>query len=145
MEVRMRGHKHKSKSDCSSKQIIDRGDYREEILEEHDYTETEAHERENFYIDNFECVNKNRAGIPGRTKKEWCEANKEKIKEKKKEYYKANKEVLLEKHKEYYKANKEVLLEKKKEKITCVCGSVFTKTHKVRHERSQKHQAFLNK
>jgi len=48
-------------------------------------------------------------------KKEYYEANKEKIKEKKKDYYEANKEKKKEKRKEYYKANKEQIKEYGKE------------------------------
>tara|TARA_R110002167_G_scaffold276508_1_gene482469 strand:+ start:293 stop:1003 length:711 start_codon:yes stop_codon:yes gene_type:complete len=44
-------------------------------------------------------------------RKEWRQANKEKINEKRKEYYQANKE----KEKEYYQANKEKIKEQRKE------------------------------
>jgi predicted GIY-YIG superfamily endonuclease len=113
MEARMRNHK--NHRNCSSKQIIDRGDYKVEVLEEHDYTLTETREREDFYYQNFECVNKIRPAVPGRTKKESG-----------KEYREANREILKKKTKEYREANKEKL----KEKMTCECGSVSTKTNK---------------
>jgi predicted GIY-YIG superfamily endonuclease len=76
--------------------------------------------RERHHIDLLRPVlNKN---IPTRTMKEWCEDNKEKIKqyninnkekilENAKEYYEDNKEKI----KEYYQANKEKILEKAKE------------------------------
>jgi hypothetical protein len=84
-------------------QILDRGDYTVKVLEEDDYTLEEAHQRENFYIDNFDCVNKQRAGIPGMTRKEYYEANKETILEKDRQY-----------SKKYREANKETIKEKKK-------------------------------
>ena len=74
------------------------------------------------------CVNK---CIPGRTLKEWCEDNKDKILQKQKEYTERNKgkkreydkqyrdenkNKLLQQKKEYYEANKDKLLQQKKEK-----------------------------
>jgi len=53
--------------------------------------------------------------IPTRSRKEWCEDNKEVLAEYQKEYRKANKEVLAEKRREYQEENKEVIAEKKKE------------------------------
>jgi hypothetical protein len=41
--------------------------------------------------------------------------------------------------KEYYEKNKE----KNIQKITCVCGSCYRKTHKNRHEKTHKHQSYL--
>lgn len=29
-------------------------------------------------------------------------------------------------------------------KITCECGKTFSRANKLRHEKSQKHQAYLN-
>jgi len=58
--------------------------------------------------------------VPGRTIKEWCQDNKETIKEQKKEYYEKNKSVIDQKHKEYYESNKEKIkdhYESTKEKI----------------------------
>lgn len=124
---RMYDHKSK-KQNCSSSQILERGDYRVEILEEDDYTLEEAREREDFYYQNFECVNKYTPGVPGRTKKEWCKVNKEAIKEK---------------DKEWYEANKERIEEKNRAKMTCECGSTFRKDTKARHEKTNKHQLFI--
>ena len=64
--------------------------------------------REAYYIKKLNCVNKN---IPGRTRKEWCEDNKEKIKQ----YRKDNIDKIAEKKKEYYENNKDKINEKKKE------------------------------
>jgi len=53
------------------------------------------------------------------------------------EYNKANKE----KSKEYNKKK----AESRKEKMTCACGSTFRCADKPRHEKSQKHQNFINR
>lgn len=45
--------------------------------------------------------------IAGRTKKEWCEDNKERLELERKVYYQNNKEKNKEKRKKYYQANKE--------------------------------------
>jgi hypothetical protein len=108
------------------------------------------HARERYYIELNKdiCVNKN---IPTRTKKEYDEDNKEKIKEyyqqnkeKKAEYYQQNKEKKIEQNKEYRNVNKEKRAEHAKQKITCECGSIITIHHKSSHERTKKHQNFIN-
>jgi hypothetical protein len=96
--------------------------------------------------------------------KEWNENNKHKIKDYKKDYYKnnkdkikekyeKNKDKILEKNKENYKNNKdkikkhyqEKISEKRKIKMSCECGSIVRKADKVRHEKTNKHQRFINK
>ena len=77
-------------------------------------------------------------------KKEYNEANKDKISEQQKEYYKANKDKLQEQMKKYNEANKDKLQEKITEKITCnVCGSIICKGALARHKRSIKHQEYI--
>jgi len=75
--------------------------------------------------------------------KKYDEEHKEEKAEKAKTHYKANREVLLEKSKNNYEANKESILEKKKEKFNCDCGGKFTISNKSLHEKSKKHQQFL--
>tara|TARA_R110000803_G_scaffold27929_2_gene64912 strand:+ start:160 stop:609 length:450 start_codon:yes stop_codon:yes gene_type:complete len=74
-------------------------------------------ERERWYIENNECVNNN---IPGRTDKEWRDANKE---------Y----------QKEYVIKNKEKIKERKSSKILCVCGNYYTYSCKGKHMKTKKH------
>jgi hypothetical protein len=82
----------------------------------------ELHQRERHYIETTPCVNK---VIPSRTKKEWCEVNKESLLEKGKIYrennqetimaYKAiNKEYMKERAKKYREENKEMIKERYK-------------------------------
>ena len=112
--------------------------------------------REAHYIKTKDCVNKN---IPGRTIKEYYEANKEKFKEyreankeKFKEYRKewkeTNAEHIKEYNKEYCEANKQKIKEYReanKEKETCKCGSCYIKRCKTQHMLTKKHQDFLKK
>ena len=97
--------------------------------------------REGEIIRNTTCVNKN---IAGRTIKEWVEKNKEILSEYKKEWRQNNKEIIKEKKQQYYENNKEIITEKANQKYTCECGGKYTKMNKKRHEKSKKHQSFVN-
>ena len=72
-------------------------------------TKEELHQRERFYIENNECVNK---FIPGRTNKEWYEDNKEY----QKKYIEANKEKIKEYNRNYYRNYYHQKLKKTKDK-----------------------------
>ena len=58
--------------------------------------------------------------------------NKEKRKKRIKEY-----------KSQYRIKNRDIINEKQNQKITCVCGSTYTKHNKKRHEKSQKHKNYL--
>lgn len=155
--LKERLNKHRfNNNTTNSKQIILRGDYIMSQIDECD-TEEVSILLEAYYIRNTDnCVNR---FVPGRTKKEYYEENKDKILEYAKEYREVHKDKILEYGKEYrkenreyfleylnkyYKENREYFKEKKKEKYTCECDSILTIHHKARHEKSQKHQNFIN-
>jgi hypothetical protein len=80
------------------------------------------HQRERYWIENNECVNK---CLPGRTKREWYVDNKEHILNHQKDYYNANKEhkkiyqlknadEIKERQKLYYQKNREKINQQKK-------------------------------
>jgi len=77
----------------------------------------ELHSIERSYIEGTECVNKN---IPGRTMKEYTEANKEK-------------------RKAYYQANKKKIIAQRNQKIECECGAIITKSNLKRHKTRSTH------
>lgn len=129
---------------CKSYDILANGDYDIILLEkcENITSKDELHARERHYIDTLECVNKN---IPGRTKKEYYQNNKEEIKEKVKEYYEDNREKIKQYQKEYikewYEMNKEQLKQYASEKLLCPhCLCEFSRGNKTHHQRSKKHQ-----
>lgn len=156
------------KSSCSSFEVLKNNNYKTTLLETC-FNVPHMIERETYYKEHNECVNKKTPCVPGRTQKEWYEDYKEKIAEKvkkkyeknkekilekmkeyheknkeyKKEYYEKNKEVIAQYHKKKYEKNKESISEKKKEKYTCECGSTLRKDDKSRHERTIKHQNYL--
>ena len=154
LSSRLAQHKVDSKRNkiMTSREIIEGGNYSIILVELFPCnSKDELIKRERYYIETLECVNK---CIPGRTDKEYREANKEKIKqyreankeyikEKNKEYYQANKEYIDKKNKEYREANIEYLNQKKKEKYNCECGGKYNYTHKARHFKSKKHQSFI--
>jgi len=74
--------------------------------------------------------------------KEYRQANKDKIKEQKKEYYQENKEKFKEQKKEYYQANKQKILAYNKEKIECECGSIVSRRYIAQHNRTKKHSDY---
>ena len=61
----------------------------------------------------------------------WRNDNKEKIKELNKKYQADNKEKIKELNKKY------------KQKHKCICGSIYQKNQKTRHEKTKKHLDYL--
>ena len=154
LEERLRGHENYNST--SSKQIILRGNY---VMSEIDSCDTEEESilLEAYYIINTDnCIN---IVVPGRTRRERYEENKDEILVQCKEYYEANKDEINEKEKkyreknkdhisirkkEYYKKNKDEIKEKRKQKYTCDCGSIIRKDSKAKHEKSLTHINFIN-
>ena len=134
LEVRMKRHKSKSNT-CCSKQIIERGDYDIYQLSEYE-TELEAKMKEDWYIDNKECINQQRVCLTDEERKQY-------YKEYSKKYYEENKEQIIEKSKQKYQENKEQINEKRKEKVECeFCKSIGRKDDLKRHQRSKKCKQF---
>ena len=115
-ELRKRLNAHKSKAKdkkCTSYKLFESGSVKIYLVEKFSCNDKmELNQRERFYIENNECVNK---FIPCRTRKEWDENNKEKILLQCKEYKEDNKEKIKEYQKEYKEDNKEKLKQYKKE------------------------------
>ncbi len=111
---RMTEHKSKCKQWKEGKfhyvtsfQIIDRGNYSYSLIETVECEDkSQLEQRERYYIENNECINKI---VVGRTRKEYYDDKKEVINEKAKEWYAANKEAILKRQKAYDEANKEAI------------------------------------
>lgn len=100
---------------------------------------------ERSHIESIECVNKH---IPGRTREEYYNDNKEKIceykkqhnidhPEIKKQYYIDNKDKIKKKSKQRYIDNKEI-------KIICnICNKLTNKYNLKRHQRSQSCKSYI--
>ena len=112
---------------------------------------TGLHQRERFYIESNECVNK---VVPGRTQTEHYEANKGAILEQQKTYRSENKGAISEQQKIYRSEHKDKRVEHIKEyqyenkdeieanisvNISCECGCTIRKGDISKHRKSQKH------
>jgi hypothetical protein len=153
LSVRMAEHRRNYKKYLNGKnnyftsfKILEFDDAYIELIEEFPcVSKMHLEKREGEVIRKMEnCVNRR---IAGRTRKEYKQDNKEHFKEYakqyNKQYYEANKEQIKEHQKQYYEANKEQINEHRGVKITCECGSTFTRAQKLRHERTQKHKNYL--
>lgn len=118
LRKRLIQHKTNKKINCVSRNIIDRGDYKMELIKDYPCNSRyELEEEEKKYIIENECIN---VKIPHRTQKEYKEDNKDKIKQQMKEYYENN--------------------NKTAEKITCECGAVIRRDSLTKHIKSFKHE-----
>ena len=134
LEQRLSKHKIKSNR-CCSRHIILRGDYDSYILGEYETIE-EAEMKEDWYIDNKECINERRVRVTyeerKELKKEYYINNCEKFKEKEKIYRENNREKI----KKYYEKNREKINEKKRERVICeICGKEYSRDSLTKHKR----------
>jgi hypothetical protein len=114
---RKKGHKRDAKRRPNTKlyqSITDAGlSYTEiKLVWVEDYpcdTKEQALARERYYVEQFATLN---TEIPGRTKKEYREANKDAMVKKRKDYYENNKEKERERKAKFYAENKEAILQK---------------------------------
>ena len=124
-------------------------------------TKYELTAREQFYIDNFICVNKQKAPtglIKSQYRKQYYKDHIEEIKnntktykhinrdkyfEYNKKYYEDNKKIINEQSKQYYKNNKDKIIEQKKQKINCICGLCIRVGDKAKHIKTKKHLAYV--
>ena len=126
ISARITQHRSKCKYQCSSKTIIDRGNYSYSLVESFPCnSKEELHSRERYWIENNNCINKI---IPCRTRKEYREDNKE---------------IISKKLKKWREDNKDKIKEYKSEVIKCECGTNIMKVEKARHKRSAKHKYYL--
>tara|TARA_R110002049_G_scaffold51202_4_gene144991 strand:+ start:385 stop:909 length:525 start_codon:yes stop_codon:yes gene_type:complete len=144
--MKMYDRKSSHKNNCNqtaSKQIIERGNYEVELIENYPCnTSRELHTREQYWVDNTEnTINKQRQYA---SEEEFKEHRKEYNKKFSEQYRNGDKrEELLDKKKEYRLANLEAIKAKQSEKFTCPCGGCYTRAKKSVHFKSQKHLKYL--
>ena len=111
----------------------------------------ELQAREGKYQKENDCVNKK---IEGRTQQEYYQSKIDTIREYRngrkeetqlynKEYREKHKEYLAQQKKEYAIANKDKMRRKRSKATLCGCGVQFTGGHRLRHERTKKHQDWV--
>jgi hypothetical protein len=88
--------------------------------------------REDWYMDNNECINEI-----------YAHRSQEQVKEQKFEYHQTHKEQDNEKRKQWYEVHKEQTLIKNKELIVCDCGRTVCNGALTRHKKSAVHIDFI--
>jgi len=128
----------------TSYEIMKYDDCHIELLEECKFDNKEQlcrREGELIRLHKSKCVN---IAIPCRTSKEYKKDNKEQVDEKVKQYYENNKDQINKYKKQWYESNKKVILQKASQVIHCQCGASMRLGSKTKHERTKKHQTFIN-
>jgi len=132
---------HKARRDCSAIKIIDIGNFNIKVIEEYPCnSKKELEARERWYIENNLCVNER---IPGRTKQEWREDNKDRLKNFYKQYREKNRDKIKEYDKKRNEQRKDTQKVYKSTKIICECGCEIRRSDMARHKKSKKHADLL--
>ena len=94
----------------------------------------QEYKKQNYEIHKEDILEKN---------KQYKEEHKEKIIQQQKIYIEENKEKIQNYKNDWYQKNKEKILQKQKEIIICDCGAEIRKSGKAEHDRSKKHQDYI--
>ena len=103
-------------------------------------SQKELDERESWYIKYRPCVNE---VIPGRTRQQHYQDNRERLSAYKKQYRKNNREQISAYKKQHYQDNREQHLAYKKQPYNCECGSTVRTGEKARHFKTTKHRLWV--
>ena len=125
MKQRMKDHR--KDHSCSSRKIMDRGNYKYDIIEEVDIDI--LREREQYYIETTDCINVLNAVYTDENKKISQKNRTETYWEKrggKNEYFKND------------------MAKRRQIKVVCECGTLISITEKNRHIKSKKHHKLLS-
>lgn len=125
----LRGHP------CTSQMLFDEYGVDTCSIEEIEKVDLDKrYERERFWIENTEnCVNR---FIPGRTRAEYRQENKERLSENNKAYNLANREQRSEYAKAYRLANSDKIKARDSERIACpTCGKTLSRGNMSKHKK----------
>jgi len=126
LEKRMQVHT-RNINKCSSRQLIDLGNFKISLIEE--VSDQDRYIREQYWIDQLDCVNKNKAFTTEEDIKEYFKQYREDHKEDIKQYREEHKEELLEELKD----------KRCKNSFTCECGKVLQEQSRSYHMNSKLH------
>ena len=132
---------------CISKQIISRGDYYFEVIEELVKTTT-THElllRENHWIITLQSINKVLPILTNEQRIQHRIIRDKQNKIKTREWYEKNRERCLENVNKYRIENSDKIRVKKTETKLCDCGQTYQHNNKARHLKSVRHINNTNK
>ena len=125
---------------CRARDVLEHGDCYIELLERYPCLDKdESNAREKYWMRQFDEQRVNYK-LPGRTRVQYHQDNREVISEKKKQYRRDNLQKLKEKNRKWYQANKQILTEK----IECPCGSIHIRCGGTRHHRSKMHKTWVH-
>ena len=149
LSARMTGHRSDYKKHlngakvyCKSFIILENNDYRTELICEYPcWSKMELCREEGKYQRKIECVN---TKIAGRIKTEYYQDNKDKIKQRDIRYRRDNKDNIKEREAKRYHDNKDEIKQRQSVKYNCECGSSLSMGCKARHNRTKKHQDYIN-
>jgi vacuolar-type H+-ATPase subunit H len=110
------------------------------ICDYHCNSKKELCEKEGEIQREMDCINKN---IAGRTKKEWCDENRDEMLKQRKKHYEDNKDEILKYQKKHYEDNKDEISKRRSVKITCECGAIIRNDGKLQHYKTNKHIKFV--
>jgi hypothetical protein len=101
----------------------------------------QAEQRERYWI---ETLNANlNISIPTRNKKEYYEDNREYILQRTCQHYRENENEKKQYNNEYRRENKQKIKQHQNEKFECECGGKYMRCHLLRHQRTKKHQDYV--
>jgi len=60
-----------------------------------------------------------------------------------KEYYQDNREQIIQRSCQFYIENKQKIKQHQNEKFECECGGSYSRCHSLRHQRTKKHQDYM--
>ena len=101
---------------------------------------------ETLWINKLKCVNETipYSPLPKKFRSRHCHKKYKEIHNKRtRDYKKNNKKKVSEYNKEYREKNKETIKARESIKMTCSCGSIVLKRCIIRHEKSKKHQQYI--
>lgn len=75
--------------------------------------------------------------------KQYYQQNRQRLTEKAKQYNQDHRDCIAEYKKNYYQAHKTEIAAKAMEKVTCDCGSTVRRADLSRHNKTEKHRAFI--
>ena len=132
------------KRQCKSRQILDRGNYTFSVLEECPIEDLKPRER--YYFENFPCINQ---VIPYKTREEILQDKRDRSKSEigkqdRLKYNSQHRQELSAKERERYNANKDEINKRRNARYVCVCGIENSITNKSQHEKTKRHQDFIN-
>jgi hypothetical protein len=149
LKKRITNHKCDAKKGRTACELVLEDDHTVEVIELFEYVNVEdLRKREDHYIENNECINKQRAYRTEEQKKEqlkkcrkkYSENNKEKERLRRKRYREKNKEKERLRCKRYREKNKEKINLRRLQKVECECGAFVSRTVLARHRKTQKHK-----